>query len=296
MKYLESFTLPSAMAEDGFILNFPRQFEMQCYSHTNAYPFKIFPQKQLEKLTFEPVTVLYGTNGSGKSTLLNLISRKLGISGKSPSNDTPLMEDYLERCKYELSYGINWIPDGSCKMTSDDVFEDLLDLRSVNGEINERREAIFREYTALKSTPMQQLKSITELDSFKKQLEAKTKTKSVYTAKRTAHEIDGKSNGETAFNYFTENITEGALYLLDEPENSLSAQLQAELASFIRDSARFYNCQFIISTHSPFVLAMDGAKIYDLDSVPARPRKWTELENVRAYYELFKAHMGEFEE
>lgn len=293
--YLESFTLPNRLSEDDFYLNFPPQLEMECYSHTNIYPFKIFPDKGLERISFSPITIFYGTNGSGKSTLLNVISEKLGVSGKSPFNDTPFMEDYLSRCDYELSYGINFIPDGSRKMTSDDVFEDLLDLRSLNGEINERREILFEEYVKLKSTPMQYLKSIKELDSFKKQLEAKTRTKSQFTSRRTRHEVDSCSNGETAFNYFTENITDGALYLLDEPENSLSAELQCELARFIEDSARFFKCQFIISTHSPFILAMKGAKVYDLDSRPVAQKNWTELNNVKIYHDFFKEHSKEFE-
>lgn len=295
MIYLESFILPNRLAEDDFYLNFPPQLEMECFSHTNVYPFKIFPDKGLESISFAPITIFYGTNGSGKSTLLNVIAEKLGVSGKSPFNDTPFMEDYLARCGYELSYGVNFVPDGSRRMTSDDVFEDLLDLRSLNGEINERREILFREYTDLKSKPMEQLRSITQLDSFKKQLEAKTRSKSQFTTCRTKHEVDSRSNGETAFHYFTENITDGAIYLLDEPENSLSAELQCELARFIEDSARFYKCQFIISTHSPFVLAMKDAKIYDLDSKPVTPKKWTELNNVRIYYELFKDHAREFE-
>ena len=41
--------------------------------YNGIYPFKIFPQKRLEKLSFEPITILYGGNGSGKSTLLNMI-------------------------------------------------------------------------------------------------------------------------------------------------------------------------------------------------------------------------------
>jgi predicted ATPase len=94
--------------------------------------------------------------------------------------------------------------------------------------------------------------------------------------------------------YFTEQIKDNALYLLDEPENSLSAKLQLELAKFIEESARFYNCQFIISTHSPFLLSMNGAKVYDLDSYPVETKRWTELENVRIYYDFFKEHMGEF--
>ena len=102
------------------------------------------------------------------------------------------------------------------------------------------------------------------------------------------------SNGETAYLYFTKQIEENALYLLDEPENSLSAVLQDKLRQFIEDSARFYNCQFIISTHSPFLLSMKGAKVYDLDSVPVESKKWTELENVRLYHEFFKTHENEF--
>ena len=102
------------------------------------------------------------------------------------------------------------------------------------------------------------------------------------------------SNGETAYYYFTQKIEENALYLLDEPENSLSAMLQNKLRGFIEDSARFYNCQFIIATHSPFLLSMKGAKVYDLDSTPVEAKKWTELENVRIYHEFFENHRNEF--
>ena len=51
----------------------------------------------------------------------------------------------------------------------------------------------------------------------------------------------------------------------------------------------------MISTHSPFLLAMRGAKIYDLDEDPVDVKRWTELENVRVYYEFFREHEGEFE-
>jgi predicted ATPase len=63
---------------------------------------------------------------------------------------------------------------------------------------------------------------------------------------------------------------------------------------FIEDSARFFKCQFIISTHSSFLLSLHGAKIYDLDENPVRVKRWTELENVRTYYEFFKEHDKEF--
>ena len=84
------------------------------------------------------------------------------------------------------------------------------------------------------------------------------------------------------------------LYLLDEPENSLSPTRQMELTEYIENAARFFHCQFVISTHSPFLLSLRGAKIYDLDSDPVDVRRWTELENVRTYYDFFKKHEREF--
>ena len=102
------------------------------------------------------------------------------------------------------------------------------------------------------------------------------------------------SNGESAFIYFTDKIRENGLYLLDEPENSLSPAKQQELLQFIEDSARFFQCQFIIATHSPFILSIKGAKIYDMDEEPVKIKKWTELPNVLEYYKFFKKHEGEF--
>jgi len=94
--------------------------------------------------------------------------------------------------------------------------------------------------------------------------------------------------------YFMNKIKQDALYLLDEPENSLSPDKQMELTSFLLDSARFYNCQFIIATHSPFVLALKGAKIYDFDANPVEVKHWTELDGVRTFFNFFEQHREEF--
>ncbi|MBR7161278.1 MAG: AAA family ATPase, partial [Clostridia bacterium] len=274
--YLESFSLASRSEEEGFILNYPYQLEMQCYSHTNVYPFKIFPQKRLRELSFEPITVLYGGNGSGKSTLLNIIAQKLGLSRFAPFNDTPYFVSYLQYCDYTLAQAL---PKESRLIASDDVFDLLLERRTVNEKIDRKRNRLFEEYDEIKDTPFR-LNSLSDYSEFKRRNEAKRQTKSVYTAARLPKEFNGMSNGESAFSYFTNEIKEDALYLLDEPENSLSPKLQTELAAFLADSARFYGCQFIISTHSPFLLAMKGVKIYDLDTVPVGTRRWSELENI----------------
>ena len=124
---------------------------------------------------------------------------------------------------------------------------------------------------------------------------ARSKTQSKYVRENLSGNVREHSNGESALMYFTDKIKESGLYLLDEPENSLFPDKQQELLQFLEDSVRFYNCQFVISTHSPFLLSMRGAKIYDLDEEPVDVRKWTQLGNVRAFYDFFKMHEREFQ-
>ncbi len=84
------------------------------------------------------------------------------------------------------------------------------------------------------------------------------------------------------------------LYFLDEPENSLDVIFQQKLATMIQNHVQHSNVQFIIATHSPFLLAMDGAKVIDLDSLPSVERQWYELPNVVAYFDFFQKHADKF--
>ena len=67
-----------------------------------------------------------------------------------------------------------------------------------------------------------------------------------------------------------------------------------EQAEEINKLARFLNCQFIIATHSPFMLGTLNARIYNIDTDDYRVVKWSQLENVRYFYEFFKKHEDEF--
>ena len=133
-----------------------------------------------------------------------------------------------------------------------------------------------------------------KIEQLKKVTAARSKTQSKFVRENFMGNVREHSNGESAFLYFSEKIQDNGLYLLDEPENSLSPEKQQELLKFLEDSARFFGCQFIIATHSPFLLSMRGAKIYDMDEEVVDVKRWTELENVRAYYTFFKKHEKEF--
>lgn len=292
MKYLEKFYLPSRDREADFILSYHYKLEMQCYSD-NVYLFSIFPDKQITCLSFAPITIFCGSNGSGKSTLLNVIAEKLGVERSSPFNDTAFFEEYLKLCDYDSTYS-DRMPEESRIITSDDVFDLLLDFRSLNNGVDGRRDELFDEYYRTRKEEFR-LSSLDDYEELKRHLEAKKKTKSAYVSKRLPKNISSKSNGESAYAYFTKKIPENALCLLDEPENSLSVMLQRELASFVYDSARFFNTQFIISTHSPFFLALKDALIYDLDACPVKSVKWSEIDAMKTYYEFFKGRGKEFE-
>ena len=106
---------------------------------------------------------------------------------------------------------------------------------------------------------------------------------------------DKYSNGETTLQILEENILPDTLYLLDEPEVSLSPQNQVKLAEQINQMARYLGVQFVIATHSPFMLGILEAKIYNLDTKDYQVQNWSELENVRYFYEFFEKRKKEFE-
>lgn len=285
MVYLSHFEFPTRERECDFTMFQKRT----CYD--TYYPFLILSEHNLRMLDFEPVTILYGGNGSGKTTALNVIAEKLGLDRDTLYNRSNFFEDYTSLCSYEVE---NEIPAGSRIITSDDVFDFMLNLRSINEGIDRKREELFEEYLDAKYSHFQ-MKSMDDYEQLRKVNMARSKTQSKYVRKNLKDNVREHSNGESAFFYFSEKIQENGLYLLDEPENSLSPERQMELLKFLEDSARFFGCQFIIATHSPFLLSMRGAKIYDMDEEVVDVKRWTELDNVRTYYEFFKKYAGEFE-
>lgn len=286
MIYLSHFEFPGREREYDFTMGQKRT----CYD--TVYPFLILSEHQLRMLDFEEITILYGGNGSGKTTALNVIAGKLGLVRDTLFNSSNFFGDYLKMCSYET---IGKIPKDSRIITSDDVFDFMLNLRSINEGIDQKREELFEEYQEAKYSRFQ-MHSLDDYEMLKKVNSARRNTQSKFVRNNLQDNVREHSNGESAFLYFADKIKENGLYLLDEPENSLSPEKQQELLRFLEDSVRFFHCQFVIATHSPFLLSMKGAKIYDLDEEMVDVKRWTELGNVRAYYDFFKKYESEFSE
>lgn len=293
MVYLKNFELPGALVEDNVI----RGEKRTCYN--TFYPFKIFPMKELDEVEFDTVTMFYGGNGSGKSTLINVLARKMNAVRFSDFNDAPLFDTFVDMCHLEYYRK----PRASYVLTSDDVFDYTLKARTVNETIDEQRNACFDKYAdvqleAMRNPEIRNLKELKDFDRWQETMEilSPKRSQSQYVKKRVARDIDLFSNGETALRYFLERIDGDAVYLLDEPENSLSVAFQLQLCEYIEATARATRSQFIIATHSPILLSMEGARIYNLDEYPADVCRWTELPNVRKYFDFFMEHREEFEE
>ena len=254
----------------------------------NIYPYNVFKGKEGLCLFFEPVTVFYGNNGSGKSTLLNVISNKLGLKGSELATPNTFgIDNYCERFGQECSAGfgeyesgrqVRSIPPLSRYIKSEDILYEIkkIQQRQVLGD----------------GMLYDRVKAGDDIDAAKEYLSSRNGSRQQEFIEFAQEKY---SNGETAIRYFRQFLQPDALYLLDEPEVSLSPAKQVELAGLINEMARLLGCQFIIATHSPFMLGTLNAKIYDLDSGSLRVSEWNELENVRYFYEFFKKHAGEFE-
>lgn len=287
MIYLKNFTLLSEDIE-YYTLN---QEKRRIFN--NIYPFHIFPEKSLNSLVFNHITIFYGGNGSGKSTLLNVIAQKLNASSKRFLDKGEFFKRYVEQCNYLLSHEDELL---DIKIiTSEDIFDYLIDIQSINSSINRKKDELCEEFLNYKFQDSKNF--INDYNHLKLKVDANKKTMSAYVRDRLGtNNIISQSNGETALLFWENEIKEKAIYILDEPENSLSAQNQIKLKKFIEDSVRFFNCQFIISTHSPFLLNLNHAFIYDLDHFPCIQRKWHELENMKIYYQFFKENKDNFEQ
>lgn len=303
MIYIDKFLIPNIEQENNIIKN--RMAENGgLYGYIdNTYPCGLFSKKGLSRIDFEPLTILYGGNGSGKSTLLNLIAQKLELNRIAPFNSSEVFDQYRDACKYEMGYDEEGfklrVPNGSRIITSDDIFDYMLTVRTNNSEVFENIEqARENDYGKLKYGATVKMSGIEDYEKVRLQVLSRRKSVSrrKFIQMTVGQEVKLNSNGETALQYFENKIKNNTLYCLDEPENSLSPKLQLKLVEFLRRMVKYCGCQLIIATHSPFILSMDGAKIYDLDSAPVILKRWWQLENVRIYYDFFKQHKDLLEE
>lgn len=264
------------------------QISITSIKNPNIYPYNVFHRKDIDPFIFAPITVLYGNNGSGKSTILNIIANKLMLTGKeyATSNSFGIV-DYCGKFSSEcqFSYGEDEFGNVFRKFSENSRFIKSEDILYEIKKIQQRQIlSDGMEYDYMKNGHSQK-----EAEDYFQTQEGRNQIEYIEFAQ------EKYSNGETAMQFFEEYLLPDTLYLLDEPEVSLSPANQVLLAKEINKLARLLSCQFIIATHSPFMLGTLNAKIYNIDKDDYSICEWYELENVRYFYDFFKKHEKEFE-
>lgn len=256
--------------------------------HPNLYPYNTLSGKFYESLEFESITILYGSNGSGKSTVLNILANMLQLEGVEEYHygqmyiDRFIEESSIQMAYNEYGYPVK-IPEDSRYIKSEDM---LYEIKKIQQEEALENGYLYEAY-----------KRGIDVDELRDELYGMygltPKGKRIFDA--LAFQQEKYSNGETSLQLFIEFLQPYGLYLLDEPEVSLSLDSQIRLSKLINDMVRFFNCQFIIATHSPIMLAQLNSKIYDFDKTPIKSASWYELKDVQFMYDFFMKNSNKFE-
>lgn len=294
--YFRSFSIPSdSMVKNEIDYGDNFRAKLSFFENNEYYPIGLFPDGL--NLDFSPLTILYGNNGSGKSTILNLIAEKMNIGRRAKINSSPFFSFFAELCQLSIHSDFD-DDDKKCDIiSSDDVFQHCFKIRNLNGDIGRKQSALIYEAFAKKADisrgtyKVKQLNGFDDIERYHRDIDDARrlrKSSSAYISKYAQHFTKPNSNGETALDFFISKIDGEGVYLLDEPENSLSPSYQLKLIEFIEVASRFFEMQFIIATHSPLLLGLKNARILNLDEEGAPERQWEELENIQILNNFFE--------
>ncbi len=233
----------------------------------DGYPMALYDN--MERIEFTtPVTLLAGDNGCGKTTLIELIANKTAAVrvdhakmtsdmrkapiAKAAENFRIAMSRRPDRAFFFHAEGFIRYIDSVNRM-KDDARRDL----ARADQESEGRSAFARQQARMAyASSLASLEGLYEND------------------------LSARSHGEGFLDFFGARLIDRGLYLLDEPEAALSPFNQYVLLTMIVDAAK-RGCQFIISTHSPVLLACPGARILTFESGKLTEETFDRLEGVR---------------
>ena len=92
-----------------------------------------------------------------------------------------------------------------------------------------------------------------------------------------------QSHGQSLMSFFKSRFKIKGLYLLDEPETSLSPASLIDLVRLIAQASQAGHAQFIIATHSPILLACPHAGIYRFSPSSLDQVEYEETEHFQVY-------------
>ena len=223
-----------------------------------------------ERLRFEaPVTFLVGENGSGKSTVLEAlaIAAKAVTAGSAEAADDASLAGVRSLAD---ALRLSWTTrtHRGFYLRAEDFFGYAMRVARMRADLEADLAAVDAEYADRSGSLAHNLART----PFLRELAA--------IEERYGEGLDAQSHGESFLRFFAARLVPRGTYFLDEPEAPLSPTRQLTLLSLLREMVDA-DCQLVVATHSPILLAMPGADIWSFDEAPIRRVRWEDLEHVR---------------
>lgn len=235
----------------------------------NHFPFNLPLVQANPSLQFtQPVTFLVGENGCGKSTLLETIA----IAAQATTVGSFSIErDPTLNALRPLARAMKLVWSRRTRqgffLRAEDFFGFVKRINQIKAGLNADVAQIREEYQhrseyALGLALLPYTRELSDLEA------------------RYGEGLDTMSHGESFLKLFQSRFVAGGLYLLDEPETPLSPVRQLALLSQIKAMVA-QQCQFIIATHSPILMAYPDATILHFDAGKIEPTAYDALEHVQ---------------
>ena len=238
-----------------------------------TFPFSLPVFKKPFVLDFNrPVVIIAGDNGCGKSTLLEAIAYKLNlptISSTSTVTDSTF-DPSRELFDQVNIFWRNKTHNGMFFRAEDYIgfVRSVQMLKSDLGKDLKELEEQLRGYGLVLAQGL--LKGqVNELHS------------------RYNGKLEEKSHGEGFLQILSSRIHGNGVYVLDEPEASLSPMKQLSLLSLLMQSATNSDAQFIIATHSPVLMGIPNSTIYYLNENGIAETAYEDTE----HYQIYKSFL-----
>lgn len=233
---------------------------------THPFPFNISAVKYARNVELDKaVTIFIGDNGCGKSTLLESLALKLNL---------PLIGGFVtDSSGFEAARILQPLVQIEKKKETHKGFffraEDFSDF--INSVDNDNRKI---------AEDLRDLRGVVD-DSIINQMSDSMNYSLREMRKNYGENMQAFSHGEAYLKILQTRIGDKGIYLLDEPEAALSPLKQISLLFLIMEILKTGNTQFIISTHSPVLMGLPGAKIYQVTEAAMEQVEYKETDHYR---------------
>lgn len=215
---------------------------------THPFPFNVPAVKHARDISLSELNFFIGDNGTGKSTLLESIAFRLQLPhidgseySKRAFQAAVLLSPYL-KLTFDIDLPIGFFfraEDFGDYLNSIDRSDAVLhgQLKELEGEVP--------------ASIIQEMKDNANYQIY-------------HMRKSFGQDLNSFSHGEAYLKIIQEKVRSKGIFILDEPEAALSPAKQLSLIYHIKEHLKTHQSQFIIATHSPILMAIPGATLYEI--------------------------------